>query len=170
MPLSGTNAAYDSTALSFLTDLHWLCLNLHLAAVGEIDYRPQYDLIARLDAGANLDLRPEIACHRDLVQMRHTTRGNSHLQAIAVEDHGIGGDDQRRRFSRNMQVHRAIHARAQQPIGIGNVDLGQKRGGAGRQRSARRVTVPENLRSGISGTRTSAATPLLTPNAASCGT
>ena len=35
---------------------------------------------------------------------------------------------------------------------------------------AKRVTLPGNVRSGISGTWTTASTPVATPNAASCGT
>ena len=145
-------------------------LRLHPAAVGEVNRRIENHLVSRLDAVAHFDLRSEVARHRDFADMGHAILHYGDLHAVAVENDGVGRDQQRRHLARNVQLDRAIDSGLKAPSGLGmSISVSNVRV-PGCRASAIRVTLPGNVRSGISGTRTTASTPGAKPNASSCGT
>ena len=68
--------------------------NLYFAAIFEIDGGSDHDLVALLDAVANLDLCPEVADFGDLSAVRDTVLDDQHMKAVAVEDNGSCRHDQ----------------------------------------------------------------------------
>jgi hypothetical protein len=68
-----------------------------------------------------------------------------------------------------MELDRAVNSGGESSIGIRDIDFREPRPGAGCNASAIRVTLPGKVRSGISGTRTTASIPGCSPNASSCG-
>jgi hypothetical protein len=60
--------------------------NVHLVAVSQIYWRLEYQLIAVLDAGVDLDLGTVIGRDRDFVQMGDAVFGDRHLHAVLIED------------------------------------------------------------------------------------
>jgi len=105
--------------------------NLYLAAIPQIDRRGKHHLVAGLNTVANLDFSPEVAHFGDLAAVHHAVLDHQHVETISVENDCPGRYDQGRRLARNLELHRAIHPRAQFPAAIGKVDLGQQ--GPGRR-------------------------------------
>ena len=75
--------------------VEWLAASLrghtHLVAVAKIDGRFEDDLIARLDSGVHFHLRAHVARHCHLADPRLAIFEDRDLQAVAVEDDGLGG-------------------------------------------------------------------------------
>jgi hypothetical protein len=69
--------------------------NLHFVTVDKVDRRIKNHLIALLDPGVHFHLSAEIAGHCHLADLRFSVIDNRHLQAVAVEDDGVGGHDER---------------------------------------------------------------------------
>ena len=105
----------------------------HLAAVGEVDHRPENHLIACFDAIPQLNFRSQIARHRHFAKPRDAVFDHDHLQAATVEHQGVGGDDYGGSLAGDMQLNRQIEPWAQRLIWVGHVDLGEQRSRTRRQ-------------------------------------
>ena len=77
--------------------VEWLAASLrghtHVAALGKIDRRIEDDPIAWLDPALHFDLRAEVAGHAHLADLRLAMFDDRDLQAVAVEDDGLGRHD-----------------------------------------------------------------------------
>ena len=63
----------------------------HIAAPDESDRRIEDHLVARFDSGAHFHLRAQIARHYHLANFHLAMVDDRDLQAVAVEDDGLGG-------------------------------------------------------------------------------
>ena len=99
---------------------------VHLTPVSQIYWRLQYQLVAVLDTGVDLDLSTVVGRDCDLVQTGDAVFDDRHLQTVLIEDDSGVGQDQRRRLPWDLQLDRAIDPRLQRAIRIGYVDLGQQ--------------------------------------------
>src|SRR6266516_2933893 len=108
--------------------------SLRPAAICEVDRRVENHLVARLDAVAHFHGRSQIARDGHLMHADRAVLDHGDVQPVVVENDGVGGHDQRRRFARNVQLDRAIDPRRQRAVGIAHVDLGEQRARAGLQR------------------------------------
>ena len=77
---------------------------------------------------------PKSRATDDFPDVRDAVLDHGDLQAVAIEDDGVGGHQQRRCLARNVKLDRAIGPGRQRAVGIRNVDLGQQRSRAGLQR------------------------------------
>jgi hypothetical protein len=107
------------------------CPDLDLAALFEIDGRIENDLVAVLDAVAHFDFPAKIARDRDGVHMDDAILDHGNVQAVLIEDHRVGGNDERRRLARDLQLDGAIDTRDQRSIRVWHIDFGQQRPGSG---------------------------------------
>jgi hypothetical protein len=68
-----------------------LRLDRHLAAVHQIHRRVEDHLVARRDAGPDLDRRPEVVGHIDPSDLCDAVLDHRHLQPVTIEDDCVGG-------------------------------------------------------------------------------
>jgi hypothetical protein len=134
-------------------------LGLHLASVHKVNGRVEDHEFSLLDPVPQFHLRSQIASNRNLPDVRNAIFHNGHLQAVAVEDDGLSGNQQRRRPARNMKLDKTVRSRLERTVRIRNINLGQERPRPGCSASAVRVTFPGYVSPGLSGTRTTASTP-----------
>src|SRR5713101_3055464 len=86
----------------------WGRTNLYFAAILEIDGRTEHHRVARLDAVADLDFRPEVANFGDLAAVHDAVLDHEHMEAVAVEDDRPCRHDQRRPPARDLELDRAV--------------------------------------------------------------
>jgi hypothetical protein len=79
-----------------------LGVDLHFLAIGQVDRRLQDDLVAILDAFADLNLGAEIGGDRNLAEMADPVVDYGDLHPVLIEDDRRGGHDQRGRFARDL--------------------------------------------------------------------
>ena len=56
-------------------------MHLHLGAIGEVDHRPENNLVAGLDPIAKFNLRSKVACNRDIMEMEDAIFDHGHTTA-----------------------------------------------------------------------------------------
>jgi hypothetical protein len=72
----------------------WARADLYFVAIIEIDGRTEHDLVALLDAVADLDLGSKVANFSDLAAVRDAVLNHQDVEAVAVEDDRPRGHDQ----------------------------------------------------------------------------
>src|SRR4029077_18639862 len=97
-----------------------LRLGLNLAAVDERDRRIEDQPVSRLDAAVHFDPRAEIALHFHLAELCLAIVDEGDLHSATVEDDRIGRHQEAWRLARDEELDRAVDARSQRAVGIGD--------------------------------------------------
>src|SRR5271170_1607883 len=85
-------------------------LRIYSAALAEVDRRVENHLIASLHPIADLEGGAAVADHGELADVDDPVLDGGDAQALAVEDDGFGGNDQRLGLAGNLQLDLAIGA------------------------------------------------------------
>jgi hypothetical protein len=102
-------------------------LGLYVASVHKVNRRVEDHEFSLLDPVPQLHLCSQIAGNRNFPDVSNAVFHYGHLQAVAVEDDGLSGNQQRRRPARNMKLDKTVRSRLERTVRIRNINLGQER-------------------------------------------
>jgi hypothetical protein len=83
---------------------------MDLAAIFEIDWRIENDLLAILDTRQHFNLPAKITGNGNLFHMDGVILDRCHMQSVLIKDDRVGRHDERWRSARDQKLDRAIGA------------------------------------------------------------